>query len=54
MTHADNTVYSSMHICCCGNMFTELFSGSSCLFLLIKNLLPSNGHHFFVCFVAVA
>jgi hypothetical protein len=42
-----------MCICCCENMFTELFSSSGRLFLFIKNLLPSNGR-FIACFEAVA
>jgi hypothetical protein len=32
-----------MRIRCSGNLFTESFPSSGCLFLLIKNLLPSDG-----------
>jgi hypothetical protein len=38
----------------CRNVFTRPFPSSCCLFLLIKNLLPSNGHHSIVCFVVIA
>jgi hypothetical protein len=37
-----------------GNVFTEPFPSSGRLFLLINDLLPSNGRPSIVCFVAVA
>jgi hypothetical protein len=36
------------------NVFTEPFPKSGCIYLFIKNLLPSNGHRFFVYFAAGA
>jgi hypothetical protein len=36
------------------NVFTEPFPSSGRLFLLIKNLLPSNGRFSFVYFAPVA
>jgi hypothetical protein len=43
-----------MCIRCHGNVFTEPLPSRGCLFLLIKNLLPSNGRRSAVCFMAVA
>jgi hypothetical protein len=51
---AANTVHSRMHIRCHGNVFTEQFPSRGRRFLLIKNLLPSNGRRSVVCFPAVA
>jgi hypothetical protein len=44
--------HSQIH--CSGNVFTEPFPSSGRLFLLIKNLLPSNRRRSVVCFAAVA
>jgi hypothetical protein len=52
MACADTTIHS--HIRCHANVLTEPFPISGRLFLLIKNLLPSNNHHSVVCFAAVA
>jgi hypothetical protein len=38
----------------CGNVFTEPLPSTGRLFLLIKNVLPSNGRLSVVCFAAVA
>jgi hypothetical protein len=40
--HVDNSFRSRTLIRCRGNVFTEPFSSSGRLFLLIKNLLPNN------------
>jgi hypothetical protein len=47
-------LYRYMRIWWRGNVFTEPCSSSSHLFLLIKNLQPSDGRRSVVCFAAVA
>jgi hypothetical protein len=43
-----------MHIRCRRSVFPEPFPGSGRLFLLINNLLPSNGRRSVICFAAIA
>jgi hypothetical protein len=48
-----NTVHSRMLTVSAGMCFTEPFPSSGLLFMLIKNLMSSNGHRSVVCFAAV-